>query len=134
MPPRKKLDACMFCAPEPCMCSGKKTAKPARKKTDDPPDDAANVRLVQNVTPQPKVDFKAAMREQATEDTKPKPQKQMHARLKERPVVQDDPEFVACLIVLESLLHPDERERHADKLNKVGTPGQRWRLRNVSRG
>lgn len=134
MPPRKKLDACMFCAPNPCACSGKKASKSPRKKTDDPPDDAANVRLVENVASQPKVDFKAAMREQAEEDAKPKPQQQMHARLKERPVVQDDPEFVACLMALEPLLHSDERERYADKLNKVGTPGQRWRLRNVNKG
>lgn len=140
---RKQLDACMFCAPDPCECKGPKPKTQPQQNPAKSQDLRGNVRLPTVDTPTPRgqtVDLKAAMRKaseaQTTHDNsealyamKPRWVKKSELKVEVKP--EDDPEFVTALAALEPLLHSQEKRRWRIVLERAGTRAQRWRRRRA---
>lgn len=142
---RKQLDACMFCAPDPCECKGSKPKTRPRKNPTKSQDLGGNVRLPTVDAPVAPsrgqaIDLKAAMKK-ASESHADDSSEALYAmktrwvrksELKVEPKPEDDPEFIAALAVLESVLHPQEKRRWRIVLEKAGTRAQRWRQRRAN--
>lgn len=118
----------MFCMEFPCICE-KPNKKPAAKKRADSPAPAALPS-----TPPPSVDVAAAMREAMTPeddrvlvDAKSRwvPRDQYDAERE-----QDETDFRAAVVMLEPIMHPDEKARFSDILGGPSERALRWRQRN----
>lgn len=146
--PRKPDDTCLFCDPDPCSCGPKKPAKKAAvraaKKTAP-----KTITSSGPVTPSvPTVDIKAAMlaAQSPLDPPRLEPKKstrtdssgaktgrsstaeeQRFIRQEVSDSLQDEREMTAAMVMIEPLLHPDERAKYDKELNTTMAKGARWR-------
>lgn len=118
----RKVDSCMFCMMGECEEHTQKApAKKSKPKSKPAPVEKGKT-----------VDLKEAMKK-AVRKEGPTPTSAVHIHVKgeSNPQVEDetDHELAAALLVLEPILHPDEKARFALVLDNLGTRAERWKMR-----
>jgi len=128
-----KVDECMFCGNAPCTCRAiKKAAAKPRKVS---PIVEATPIVSSRRAPAQKADVAAAMRAASQIKHQGSTIKEDHDATDETALILADPEMVAAIQALASMMHPSEHKRFAQVLAVPVDPKARaaaWRRKFVT--